>query len=113
MRNEHASVPYLAPIARLMPRTLAADFTHQIIGRDYLFQTLLDGVPAPDGLAAYPRPEWASFFRQLGAITRRILRGAPGDTRRRATRAVLPDPARGHPSARRAPAAWRVRGRAG
>jgi aminoglycoside phosphotransferase (APT) family kinase protein len=72
MRNEHASVPYLAPIAPLMPSTLAADFTHQVIGRDYLFQTLLDGVPAPDGLAAYPRPEWAPFFRQLGAITRRL-----------------------------------------
>jgi aminoglycoside phosphotransferase (APT) family kinase protein len=72
MRNEYASVPYLAPIAALMPSTLAADFTHQIIGRDYLFQTLLDGVPAPDGLAAYPRPEWAPFFGQLGTITRRI-----------------------------------------
>lgn len=72
MRNEHASVPYLAPIAVLMPRTLAVDFTHEIIGRDYLFQTLLDGVPAPDGLAAYPRPEWAPFFRQMGTITRRI-----------------------------------------
>ncbi len=72
MRNEHASVPYLAPIAALMPSTLAADFTHQIIGRDYLFQTLLDGISAPDGLAAYPRPEWAPFFRQLGTITRRI-----------------------------------------
>ena len=72
MRNEHASVPYLAPIAALMPSTLAADFTHQIIGRDYLFQTLLSGVPAPDGLAAYPRPEWAPFFRQMGTITRRI-----------------------------------------
>jgi hypothetical protein len=65
MRNEHASVPYLAPIAALMPSTLAADFTHQIIERDYLFQTLLDGVPGPDGLAAYPRPEWAPFFRQF------------------------------------------------
>ena len=72
MRNEHASVPYLAPIAALMPSTLAADFTHQIIGRDYLFQTLLNGVPAPDGLAAYPRPEWAPFFRQMGTITRRV-----------------------------------------
>lgn len=72
MRNEHASVPYLAPIAPLMPRTLAIDFTHDVIGRDYLFQTMLDGVPAPDGLAAYPRPQWASFFRQLGTITRSI-----------------------------------------
>jgi aminoglycoside phosphotransferase (APT) family kinase protein len=72
MRNEHASVPYLAPIAPLMPRTLAIDFTHEVIGRDYLFQTVLDGVPAPDGLAAYPRPEWAAFFRQMGAIARDI-----------------------------------------
>jgi aminoglycoside phosphotransferase (APT) family kinase protein len=72
MRNEHASVPYFAPIAPLMPRTLAIDFTHDVIGRDYLFQTLLDGLPAPEGLAAYPRPQWASFFRGMGTIARRI-----------------------------------------
>jgi aminoglycoside phosphotransferase (APT) family kinase protein len=72
MRNEHASVPYFAPIAPLMPRTLAIDFTHEVIGRDYLFQTLLEGVPAPEGLAAYPRPQWASFFRGMGTIARSI-----------------------------------------
>ncbi|NUK18136.1 phosphotransferase family protein, partial [Streptomyces lunaelactis] len=72
MRNEHASMPYLVPIAPMMPRTLAIDFTHEVIGRDYLFQTMLDGVPAPDGLAAYPRPQWASFFRQMGTITSSI-----------------------------------------
>jgi aminoglycoside phosphotransferase (APT) family kinase protein len=72
MRNEYASVPYLAPVAPLLPRTLAVDFTRDIAGRDYLFQTMLDGVPAPDGLAAYPRPAWTSFFRQLGGIARRI-----------------------------------------
>jgi aminoglycoside phosphotransferase (APT) family kinase protein len=72
MRNEYATIPYLAPIAEFIPRTLAVDFTQQIIGRDYLFQTLLPGVPAPDGLAEYPRADWATFFRQLGAITRTI-----------------------------------------
>jgi aminoglycoside phosphotransferase (APT) family kinase protein len=72
MRNEYASAPYLAPVAALMPRTIMADFTHEVAGRDYLFQTLLDGVPAPDRLPAYPRPEWASFFAQLGALHRRI-----------------------------------------
>jgi aminoglycoside phosphotransferase (APT) family kinase protein len=72
MRNEHASVPYLAPIAALMPRTLMIDFTREIIGRDYLFQTLLDGVTAPDRLPDYPRPEWAPFFAQLGTLSRRI-----------------------------------------
>jgi aminoglycoside phosphotransferase (APT) family kinase protein len=72
MRNEHATVPYLAGLGRLLPRTLALDFTHQLIGRDYLFQTLLDGVAAPDGLGRYPRPAWAGFFGQLGEIARAI-----------------------------------------
>ena len=72
MRNEHASIPYLAPIAALMPRTLMIDFTHEIIGRDYLFQTVLDGVVAPDRLPDYPRPQWAPFFAQLGTLSRRI-----------------------------------------
>jgi aminoglycoside phosphotransferase (APT) family kinase protein len=72
MRNEHASIPYLAPIATLMPRTLMADFTHEVIGRDYVFQSYLEGVPAPDHLPTYPRPEWAPFFAQLGTLTRRL-----------------------------------------
>ena len=72
MRNEHASIPYLAPIAPLMPRMLMIDFTHEIIGRDYLFQAMLDGVTAPDRLPDYPRPQWAPFFAQLGTLSRRI-----------------------------------------
>lgn len=72
MRNEHATTPFLAPIMPMMPRTLAIDFTHSVIGRDYMFQSMLPGLPAPDGLGAYPRPEWAAFYRQLGAITARI-----------------------------------------
>jgi aminoglycoside phosphotransferase (APT) family kinase protein len=72
LRNEYATLPYLAPLGPLVPRTLAVDFTYEIVGRDYLFQTMLDGVPAPEGLGSYPRAEWASFFRELGTITRRI-----------------------------------------
>jgi aminoglycoside phosphotransferase (APT) family kinase protein len=72
MRNEHAAAPYLAPIATLMPRTLMIDFTHQVIGRDYLFQTVLDGVTAPYRLPDYQKPEWAPFFAQLGTLSRRI-----------------------------------------
>lgn len=72
MRNEHATLPHLAGLGELLPRILAADFTHQVIGRDYLFQTLLDGVPAPDGLSRYPRPSWPVFFGQLGGIARAI-----------------------------------------
>jgi aminoglycoside phosphotransferase (APT) family kinase protein len=69
MRNEHAALPFLAPIADLVPRALFADFSHQILGRDYLFQTVLAGVPAPEGLSAYARPLWAAFYRQLGEVT--------------------------------------------
>jgi aminoglycoside phosphotransferase (APT) family kinase protein len=78
MRNEYASAPFLAPIAPMIPRTLAADFTQDLIGRDYLFQTMLDGVPGPEGIGQYPRSEWAPFFRQMGAIARSIhaVRGA-------------------------------------
>lgn len=72
MRNEHASVPFLAPIAPMIPRTLAADFTREIIGRDYLFQTMLDGIPGPEGIGHYHRPQWTSFFRQMGEIAASI-----------------------------------------
>ncbi|MGQ0773181.1 MAG: phosphotransferase family protein [Pseudonocardiales bacterium] len=72
IRNEYGSVPYLAPIAALMPRVLAADFTHDLIGRDYLFQTLLPGVPAPERIGDYPRSAWPGFFAQMGAIARDV-----------------------------------------
>jgi aminoglycoside phosphotransferase (APT) family kinase protein len=79
MRNEYASLPWLAPIAPLMPKVLAADWTHEVIGRDYMVQTMLDGAPAAEHLHTYPRPTWPTFYRQLGDITRRVhaIRG-PG-----------------------------------
>jgi len=77
LRNEHETYKFVTPLADLVPRTIAADFSHDLIGRDYVFQSVLPGVPAPEGLPAYPRPRWASFFRQLGAITRR-LHDVPG-----------------------------------
>ncbi|MFJ8621933.1 phosphotransferase family protein [Kitasatospora sp. NPDC093550] len=72
MRNEYAALPYLAPVAHLVPRVLAVDFTHQLVGRDYLFQTLLGGLPAPQGLPRHPRPAWRGFYAQLGSIAREI-----------------------------------------
>ncbi|MGW1289499.1 hypothetical protein ACWD4N_39075, partial [Streptomyces sp. NPDC002586] len=33
MGNEHASLPYLAVIAPLLPRVIAADWSHEVIGR--------------------------------------------------------------------------------
>ncbi|MDX3096588.1 aminoglycoside phosphotransferase family protein [Streptomyces sp. ME19-03-3] len=72
MRNEYASVPYLTPVAGLLPRILAVDFTHLVIGRDHLFQTLLDGTPAASALNSYPQWSHIAFYSDLGDITRTI-----------------------------------------
>ncbi|MFG2667574.1 phosphotransferase family protein [Streptomyces sp. NPDC048387] len=69
MRAEYASVPWLAPIADLMPRVLAADFTQAVIGRDWMIQSFLPGTPAPELLGSYPKETHGAFFRQLGEIT--------------------------------------------
>ncbi|MGW6462136.1 phosphotransferase family protein [Streptomyces sp. NPDC055078] len=72
MRNEYGSVPWLAVIAPLMPHVIAADWSHEVIGRDWMIQTHLDGVPAPEHLGTYPRPAWPVLFRQMGAIARSV-----------------------------------------
>ncbi|MFD4562621.1 phosphotransferase family protein [Streptomyces sp. NPDC058469] len=72
MRNEYASVPYLSVIAPLMPRVIAADWSHEVIGRDWMVQSLLGGVPAPERLSGYPRTVWSAFFQQLGSISRSV-----------------------------------------
>ncbi|MEU9088264.1 aminoglycoside phosphotransferase family protein [Streptomyces sp. NPDC048357] len=69
MRAEYASVPWLAPIADLMPRVLAADFTQAVIGRDWMIQSFLPGTPAPELLGSYPKDTHSAFFRQMGEIT--------------------------------------------
>ncbi|MBM7783579.1 phosphotransferase family protein [Tenggerimyces flavus] len=72
MRNEYAVAPYLAGISELVPRIHFADFTHQMIDRDYLLQSFLPGVPAPEAMGQSARPRWASLFHQIGTITRSI-----------------------------------------
>lgn len=74
MRNEYATLPWLSPIASLMPHVLAADWSHEVIGRDWMIQSFLDGAPAfgPRGLRAYPRQQWTGFYRQLGSIAKTI-----------------------------------------
>lgn len=72
MRNEYASVPYLATVGDLMPRVLFADWSQEIAGRDWMVQSHLNGVPAPDRLGAYSRDLWPGFFAQLGEIAARV-----------------------------------------
>ena len=70
MRNEYAAAPYFATLGARAPRTVAADFTHQVLDRDYVLQTLVAGVPAKAGLGSYPYEKWASFYRELGTVAR-------------------------------------------
>jgi aminoglycoside phosphotransferase (APT) family kinase protein len=72
MRDEYAALPFLAPLGGLVPRTLAVDFTHQLLDRDYLVQTLLPGVPATQRLPAYSASALRHLYRELGSITRTI-----------------------------------------
>ena len=72
MRNEYAALPFLAPLGGLVPRTLAVDFTHQLLDRDYLVQTLLPGEPASQRLAGYSPSALRHLYRELGSVTRTI-----------------------------------------
>jgi aminoglycoside phosphotransferase (APT) family kinase protein len=72
MRNEHASLPFLAPIAPLLPRILMADFTHQLVKRDYLFQTYMEGEQWAQVMDEFTSEEKKMLWRQLGSITKKI-----------------------------------------
>ncbi|WP_405496983.1 phosphotransferase family protein [Nocardia sp. NBC_00511] len=72
MRNEYASLPYLAGIAPLLPRVLGVDFTHAVLGRDFMIESWLPGVPAPAGLPRYPESLWPGYFEQIGGWARTI-----------------------------------------
>ncbi|HLG76749.1 MAG TPA: phosphotransferase [Ktedonobacteraceae bacterium] len=72
MRNEHTSQPFLAPIAPLLPRILMADFTHQILERDYLFQTYKEGEQWAQVMQTFTAEEKKVLWRQLGSIAKQI-----------------------------------------
>lgn len=108
MRNKYASLPYLAALAPLLPRVVAADFTHEVIGRDYMVQSFLDGVPASEHLRTYPRSAWpvstGSSARWHGASTMSAaLPSAPAPARHTEVEAR-----RSPPPWRTSPQTWRA-----
>lgn len=72
LQREHALTPWLAPIAPLLPRTAAADFTHELIDRDWVIQTVVAGRPWSDLVGSLSMEQEVSLWRQLGLLTRRI-----------------------------------------
>lgn len=72
MRREQHIQPFFAALAPLMPRTLLADFTHQLIGRDYLFQTYLAGECWDTIAETFTLNEDLRLWEQFGTITKTI-----------------------------------------
>jgi aminoglycoside phosphotransferase (APT) family kinase protein len=72
MRNEHCFQPFLAPIATLVPKTLFTDFAHQLINRDYMFQTFMEGTRWSDIAQSLTPEENRALWIQLGQIAKTI-----------------------------------------
>lgn len=72
MRREYAVQPFLAPVCPLVPKTVWADFTHQVIDRDYVFQSFIEGEAWGKVRDSLTDEENNAIRRQLGAIARRI-----------------------------------------
>jgi aminoglycoside phosphotransferase (APT) family kinase protein len=78
MRSEHAMQPFFAPVAALIPKTLLVDFTHQLLDRDYMFQTFIAGERWDDAWDELAPGENNRLWSQFGDIMRQIheVRGA-------------------------------------
>ena len=72
MRGEHLGQGFFAPLAPLIPKTLMADFTRQLIDCDYMFQTYMEGEQWEQIYDTFTFDENKSLWRQLGKITRTI-----------------------------------------
>jgi Fructosamine-3-kinase len=72
MRREHFIQPFFAPIAALMPKTLLVDFTHQIINRDFVFQTFIEGERWDDVMDELTPSENNMLWEQFGRTLKHI-----------------------------------------
>jgi aminoglycoside phosphotransferase (APT) family kinase protein len=72
MRSEHAMQPYFAPVAALMPKRLLVDFTHQLVDRDYMFQSFVEGERWDDAWDELTPEENNLLWDQFGRIMRHI-----------------------------------------
>lgn len=72
IRNEYAAAPFFAVLGELAPRTIAVDFTRQIINRDLLLQEVLPGRAASECVASWSPLQRRNYYRALGAIVKRV-----------------------------------------
>jgi aminoglycoside phosphotransferase (APT) family kinase protein len=71
MRNEVVSIGPLSAVADLMPQLVVADFSHDVVARDYVIQSFLPGTPATR-IGTWRRDDIARLWLSLGEILRRI-----------------------------------------
>lgn len=72
MRREHQIQPFFASIATLMPQVIMIDFTHQLIERDYMFQSFIEGERWDEVENKLTDEENLVLWEQLGNIMRVI-----------------------------------------
>jgi aminoglycoside phosphotransferase (APT) family kinase protein len=72
MRREHSIQPFFAPVAALMPKTLLVDFTHQLIDRDYMFQTYIEGDRWDDVMDELSSAENDILWDKFGKLLKQI-----------------------------------------
>jgi len=72
MRREYHILPFFASIADLMPRVMLTDFTHQIVERDYMFQTFIEGERWSEIESTLSSEKNNKLWNQCGRIVRRI-----------------------------------------
>lgn len=72
MRREHQIQPFFAPIAALMPKIILTDFTHQLIDRDYMVQSFIEGERWEDIEDELTPAENLALWRQLGQIVKQM-----------------------------------------
>jgi aminoglycoside phosphotransferase (APT) family kinase protein len=72
MRREHHILPFFASIATLMPKIIMTDFTHQVVERDYVFQTYIEGERWSDIEDELTPDENTELWRQCGKIVKQM-----------------------------------------
>jgi aminoglycoside phosphotransferase (APT) family kinase protein len=72
MRRELHLQPFFAALGPLMPRTIVADFTRQIVDRDYVFQTFLAGERWDEVAGTLAADEANTLWDQFGRVTKTI-----------------------------------------
>lgn len=72
MRREEYIKPFFAAVAHLMPRTLMADFTRQLLAQDYLLQTFMPGERWDKIQNEFSDAEKISLWEQFGNLTKTI-----------------------------------------